>query len=133
MTIVVDTSALVAVLLGEAGWAQVQRKLETASRLLISAATMVEAGIVIEAKLGPAGQQQLDVLMRRLRMDVRPLDEEQAERAISAWRRYGRGRHPARLNLGDCFSYALAAELGLPLLFVGEDFAQTDVESALEA
>ena len=87
--------------------------------------------MVIEARLGAAGTVQLDSLLLRIGADVRPVDATTAAVALDAWRRYGRDRHPAHLNFGDCFAYALASELGAPLLFVGDDFSQTDVVSAL--
>lgn len=128
---VLDSSALVAVLLGEPGWQRIQARLEALQPWRISAVTLVEASMVIEARLGAAGKVQLDSLLLRLGVDVRPVDASTANVALDGWRRYGRGRHPARLNFGDCFSYALATELGAPLLFVGDDFSQTDVVSAL--
>lgn len=87
--------------------------------------------MVVEARLGPAGQAQLVALLDRARIEIRPVDECLAQTAINGWRRFGKGRHPAALNYGDCFSYALAIELDEPLLFVGDDFSQTDVEPAL--
>ncbi len=128
---VVDSSALVAVLLREPGWEQLQERLESSDHWVISAATLVEATIVVEARLGAAGNVQLDALLHRVDADVRPVDESVARVAINGWRRFGKGRHPAGLNFGDCFSYALAVELGEPLLFVGGDFSKTDVDPAL--
>lgn len=125
--IVVDTSAIVAVMFGEEGSADVERRL-LAERCVISAATRVELGIVIEAKKGPAGTQLLEELLGRLEVEVVPVDVELAEEAIVCWRRFGKGRHRASLNFGDTFSYALARQLGQPLVFVGDDFAHTDVE-----
>ncbi len=93
----------------------------------MSAATRVELGIVIEAKTGSAGTQLLEELLSRVAVEVVPVDAELAEEALVAWRRFGKGRHRAGLNLGDTFSYALARRLGQPLLFVGDDFAHTDV------
>jgi len=94
----------------------------------MSAATRVELGIVIEARTGPAGAQLLDELLSRVEMRIEPVDADTALEALVCWRRYGRGRHPAGLNYGDTFSYALAQRLGQPLLFVGDGFSQTDVE-----
>jgi ribonuclease VapC len=125
--IVVDTSAIVAVLLGEEGSDGIERHLRH-ERCAMSAATRVELGIVVEARNGPAGAQLLEELLSRLDVEIVPLDAETAEEAIVSWRRYGKGRHPAGLNLGDTFAYALARRSGLPLLFVGDDFARTDVE-----
>lgn len=127
--IVVDTSAVVAVLLGEEGWRDLERRLVDET-CVMSAATRVELGIVIEARTGPAGTQLLDELLARIGVEVVAVDAEQAASALVCWRRFGKGRHRAGLNLGDTFSYALARELGSPLLYVGEDFAATDVQAA---
>lgn len=101
--------------------------IEADSVRLICAATIVEAGVVIEARYGAEGGRDLDLLIAKGGMTVEPLTAEHADVARVAWRRYGKGRHPAGLNLGDCFSYALAKTSGEPLLFKGEDFRQTDV------
>lgn len=124
---VVDTSAIVAVLFAEAGSEEIGRKLVD-SPCVMSAATFVELGIVIEARSGPAGVQLLDELLARIEIRIEPVDAGLAEEAIVGWRRFGKGRHPAGLNLGDTFSYALARRLREPLLFVGDDFSQTDVQ-----
>ena len=128
---VIDSSALVSVLLAEPGWEELQRHLEQAGVCRMSAVTLVETAIVVEARLGAAGRAQLDMLLRRIGAEVRPVDAQLALTVIEGWRRYGRGRHQARLNFGDCFSYALAAELGEALLFVGDDFSHTDIVSAM--
>ena len=127
--IVVDTSALVAVLFGEPGSDEVERHLLEA-QCVMSAPTWVELGIVIEAKTGAAGTQLLEELLSRIRLEIIPADAQLAQDAIVAWRRFGKGRHPAGLNYGDTFSYALARQLGQPLLFVGDDFIHTDIEAA---
>ncbi len=124
--IVVDTSAIVAVLFGEPSGEGLERRL-LAEPCVISAATRVELGIVIEAKTGPSGTQLLEELLARIEIKVAPVDAELAEEAMVCWRRFGRGRHRAGLNFGDTFSYALSRRLGQPLLFVGDDFSQTDV------
>ncbi|MGF1667063.1 MAG: type II toxin-antitoxin system VapC family toxin [Acidimicrobiia bacterium] len=124
--IVVDTSAIVAVLYGEAASAELERRL-LGDHCVMSAATRVELGIVIEAKSGPAGTQLLEELLGRIELEVVAVDAELAAEAIVCWRRFGKGRHRAGLNFGDTFSYALARRLGQPLLFVGGDFAHTDV------
>lgn len=125
--IVVDTSAIVAVLLGESGGDEVERHL-LGNRCVMSAATRVELGIVIEAKAGPAGAQLLEELLGRVGMEIVPVDAGLAEDAVVSWRRFGRGQHQAGLNFGDTFSYALSQRLGQPLLFAGDDFSLTDVE-----
>lgn len=126
---VVDTSAVVAVLLGESGSEEVERRL-MASTNVMSAATWVELGIVVEGRAGPEGILLLAELMARANIEVVPVDRAIAEEAMVCWRRFGKGRHRARLNLGDTFAYALARHLAVPLLFVGDDFSRTDVLAA---
>ena len=87
----------------------------------------VEVGIVIEAKTGAAGTQLLEEFLARVEMQIEPVDARLADEALICWRRFGKGRHDAGLNLGDTFSYALARRIGQPLLFVGDDFSRTDV------
>ena len=130
MTVAVDTSAVIAVLLAEPGHELIEQTLID-DEPIMSAPTRVELGIVIEARNGAAGTQLLEDLLERVGMVVEPIDSALAAEAVSGWRRFGKGRHPAGLNFGDTFSYALAVQRGLPLLFVGDDFAQTDVQSAL--
>ena len=126
-SLVVDTSAAVAVILGEPGSDVLAARLEEASARLMSAAIRVELGIVIEARLGPAGQDVVERFLRDATVDIVPVDADLASRAMSGWRRYGKGRHPAGLNFGDCFTYALAERTGHPVLCTGEDFAATDI------
>lgn len=123
---VVDTSAIVAVLFGEVGSEEIERKLIGAP-CVMSAATLVELGIVVDAKTGADGVLLLKELLARIEMKIEPVDADLANEALSCWRRFGKGRHPAALNYGDTFAYALARRLGQPLLFVGDDFSQTDV------
>ena len=123
---VVGTSAIVAVLSGEPGSTEVEQKL-LSEPCVMSAATRVELGIVIEARAGPAGIQLLDELLARIAIQMVPVDEALAQEATVCWRRFGKGRHPAALNLGNTFSYALARQMGLPLLFVAEDLSRTDI------
>ena len=122
---VVDTSAIVAVLFGEPGSEEIERKLMGAP-CVMSAATRVELGMVVEAKTGAAGVLLLEELLARIEVRIEPVDPGLAEEALACWRRFGKGRHPAALNYGEIFSYALARRLGQPLLFVGDDFSQTD-------
>lgn len=124
---VIDTSALLAILLGEAEASRFAKAIEDGSPRLLSAANLLEASMVIETRKGEAAGRELDLLIYRAEIDVVPVDQEQAEIARIAWRRYGKGRHPAGLNYGDCFAYALAVATGSPLLFKGDDFARTDV------
>ncbi|MEO7836082.1 MAG: type II toxin-antitoxin system VapC family toxin [Acidimicrobiales bacterium] len=126
--VVVDTSAAMAILLGEPDADELLAALGDGDPRLLSAATLVELGIVLEARLGPAGGGIADRFLRDGGIDVVAFDRTQADRALEGWRRFGRGRHPARLNLGDCFTYGLAVATGHPVLCVGDDFARTDAE-----
>lgn len=130
--VVVDTSAIMAVLLDEPERPRLEEVLRTQA-CAMSAVTRVEVGIVVEARNGPAGTLLLEDMLTRLGVDVVPVDAAQAAEAMACWRRYGKGRHPAALNLGDVFSYTLARRLGCPLLFVGDDFGHTDVRIIDEA
>lgn len=125
---VIDTSALVAMMVGEPSAERLVRALEADPERLVSAATVVEASLVLVGRYGDVGDAQLDRFLRSIGADVVPVGEEQATIARDAALRFGKGRHPAALNFGDCFSYALSVARQSPLLFVGQDFAQTDVE-----
>lgn len=127
---VIDTSALLAILLDEPERARFNAVIEAADSPLISVATLVEASIVVEARYGAEGARELDLLIDRAGIECISVDLQQAKAAREAWRRFGKGRHPAGLNLGDCFSYALAITLRRPLLFKGEDFGRTDIVNA---
>ena len=127
---VIDTSALVAILQDEPQATRLTRAIRDAADRRISAATLVEAGIVMEGRFDSEGARSLDALLARSAVEVVPLTAAHAALARDAFRRYGKGRHPAALNYGDCFSYALAAALGAPLLFVGADFGRTDIPAA---
>jgi ribonuclease VapC len=127
---VIDTSALIAILLGEAEAQPFARSIAADPKRMISAFTALEAGIVIEAMKGEAGGRELDLLIHRVGIEIVPLNGEQFEVARAACRTYGKGRHPAGLNIGDCCSYALAKVSGESLLFKGNDFAQTDIAAA---
>lgn len=124
--VVVDTSALVAILTGEPTREWLKEQLLTAAERVIAAPTAVELGIVLEARsAAPSiGRRTL----RDSQIRVIAFDEELGERALDAWRRFGKGRHPAALNLGDCFTYALAEDTGYPILCTGTDFSRTDLE-----
>ena len=125
---VIDSSAIIAVLLDEANAADIARAIEASSQRLLSAANLLEASIVIESRKGEAGGRELDLLIYRAAIEIVAVDQEQAELARIAWRRFGKGRHPAGLNYGDCFAYALARTRQLPLLFQGDDFSRTDID-----
>jgi len=127
---VIDTSAVVAILLGEPEAESLARAIAGDPQRLISAFTALEAGIVVEAKKGESAGRELDLLLHQARIEIVPVTAEQFEIARSAWRKYGKGRHPAGLNIGDCCSYALSKCAGEPLLFKGNDFSQTDVKTA---
>jgi ribonuclease VapC len=125
---VIDTSALAAIFFREPERDAFRAAIIAASTRLMSAATVLEAGIVIEGRKGGAAGREFDLFIVRVQIKIVPVDADLAELARSAWRRYGKGRHPAGLNFGDCFSYALAKATGEPLLAKGGDFAGTDIE-----
>lgn len=127
---VVDTSALVAILFAESTAERLMEAILAAPRPIVSAASLVEVGIVAIARRGAASERELNSLLRQFRLQIIPVTADHAERALGAFRRFGKGRHPAGLNYGDCFSYALASITGEPLLFVGDDFARTDLQIA---
>ncbi|HTT22708.1 MAG TPA: type II toxin-antitoxin system VapC family toxin [Candidatus Sulfotelmatobacter sp.] len=124
---VIDTSALAAIFFGEPERQKFLEAIISASSRLISAATVLEIGIVVESRLGDAAGRELDLFLIRGDFQIVPVDGEQAELARSAWRRFGKGRHPAALNFGDSFAYALAKWSGDALLAKGTDFSLTDV------
>jgi ribonuclease VapC len=129
---VIDTSALIALLLGEPETAKFVAGIAATSRRLLSASSYVETAIVIMARLGPRGRDALDRLIARLGIEIVPFTQEQAALAVTAYRRYGKGSgHPARLNFGDCFSYALAKFYDEPILFKGDDFTHSDLAVAV--
>lgn len=123
---VIDTSAIVAILQGEPERRSFIEAMEDAASLRMSAATFVEVSMVIEARYGAEGVRELDHFLDRAGVEIVPVDIEQARAARTAFSRFGKGRHPAGLNHGDCFSYALAVVTGERLLCKGGDFAQTD-------
>ncbi|MGC2413622.1 MAG: type II toxin-antitoxin system VapC family toxin [Stellaceae bacterium] len=129
---IVDSSALVAILRDEPEAAACLRAIYAAGQCRISAANFLEAAIVIDAGRSPVASRRLDDLLRESGIAIEPVTEAQARIAREAYRDYGRGSdHPARLNFGDCFAYALARQSGEPLLFKGDDFTHTDVTPAL--
>lgn len=129
LRVVIDTSALVAVLLGEEDAERYAQAIAEHGRALISAFSVLETSIVIEARKGEPGGRELDLLLSRGGVETVPLLPEHVVLARDAWRRYGKGRHPAALNIGDCCAYALAKYAGEPLLYKGTDFGKTDIES----
>jgi ribonuclease VapC len=125
---VIHTSALAAIFLAEPERKKFLDLIVEAGTRLISAANALETGIVLEARRGEAAGREFDLFLVRVSLEIVPVDGEQVEIARSAWRKYGKGRHPAALNFGDCFAYALAKSSGEPLLAKGTDFALTDIE-----
>lgn len=124
---VVDTSALLAVLLLEEDATAYAEALGAATELRMAAPTWLETAMVATVRCGDAGYRELASFIDDLRIEIVPTDQLLAERAFAGWRRYGKGRHPAGLNYGDCFSYALAKQRNERLLFKGNDFSLTDV------
>jgi ribonuclease VapC len=125
---VIDTSALVAILYDEPDAEQFEIAIESDPTRLMSTASVLETSIVVEARFGETGGRELDLLLHKARVEIVAVTIEQMEMARHAFRTYGKGRHPAGLNYGDCFAYALSKTSGEPLLFKGDDFNQTDVE-----
>jgi ribonuclease VapC len=127
---VLDSSAVLAVLFDEPERRAFTLSIERDPRRLMSAANVLESALVAEARRGEPAGRELDLLLHRADVQTMPVDAAQVELARSAWRRFGKGRHPAGLNFGDCFAYALAAASGEPLLCKGEDFPSTDIAIA---
>ena len=128
---ILDTSALVAILFREPEAALFVGLIHDAERCLMSAGSYLELSIVMERQTEPAAERQRDMFFRRAGIIIEPFDVEQADIARQAFHDFGKSRHPAGLNFGDCFAYALAKVTGEPLLFKGEDFKKTDIVSAL--
>jgi len=128
---VLDTSAVLAILFDEPEAEAIEAAIEEAPMRLMAAPSLLEAAIVAEARFGEPGGRELDLLVHKAKVDVVPFDADLAELARRAWRRYGKGRHPAGLNFGDCFAYALSRASGEALLFTGDDFARTDIVAAM--
>jgi ribonuclease VapC len=128
---IVDTSAALAVVLGEPGFEAFASAISGSETRRISAASFLEASIVAETRAGDRGLRQFDSFIRESELAIEPVTHEHALIAREGFSNYGKGRHPAGLNFGDCFAYALAKSTGEPLLFKGEDFRQTDVLPAL--
>ena len=131
--IVVDSSALLAILEGESDPTKYAEALADCDAPLLSAATLIEAGIVMVNRHGPRAAAKLFSLIEESGIEVQDVTSRQARPAIEAFTRYGKGRHRAGLNYGDCISYALAKSTGLPLLYKGNDFAQTDLVAAVQS
>jgi ribonuclease VapC len=127
---IVDTSAMVAIFYGEPEAADFTKRIHGAASTRISVANYVELSMVIEKQLGPEGMIQVDAFFRRASITIEPVTIDQGNLARQAFLDFGKGRHKAGLNFGDCLAYALAKDLDEPLLFKGKDFAQTDIRSA---
>ena len=127
---IVDTSAVLAILFHEPDAERFALAITTASSRRMSIATLVEAAIVLESRSGAAAGYELDALLEEAEIELEPVTAHQAQAARRAWRRFGKGNHPAGLNFGDCFAYALAEATREPLLFQGHDFELTDIEVA---
>jgi len=125
--VIVDSSALVAIVLKEPGWEDLLARIAEASAVAIGAPTLAETGAVLTARLGTQAPRLLRALIDEGDIDVVPFVEEHARAAMDAFSRYGKGRHPAGLNFGDCLTYAVAKLSGEPLLYVGNDFSKTDL------
>ncbi|MFL6123469.1 type II toxin-antitoxin system VapC family toxin [Actinophytocola sp.] len=128
---ILDSSAIVSVILREKGSDRVLDTMETAESCRIGAPTLVETAMVLTGRLGDDGRTILLSLLQEINVDVLSFGDAHWRIAQSAFVRYGKGRHPAALNFGDCLTYATAYVAGEPLLCVGEDFTQTDLELAL--
>lgn len=130
MTLVLDASVLVEIVLGEPEAERLVIALASRTgRVVVGAPTVLEAGIVVEARAGQEARDDLAALLAELDVEVVAFDESMAREGQRAWSRFGKGRHLAALNLGDCFSYAVTEIEGGELMFVGDDFAQTDVRA----
>ncbi len=130
---VIDASAIVAVFLREPEREFYLDLIFSSKQRLMSAVTFVETGIVLEGRRGAVAMFELERFLEQSRIEVVAVDADLAAAALAAWRKYGKGRHPAKLNLGDCFSYALSRLSGEPLLAKGEDFTRTDLDLCPQA
>jgi ribonuclease VapC len=127
---IVDSSALLAIVFREPGYEGLLERLDGAEAVAAGTATLAETGIVLQARLGAAADGMLERMLDELDIQEIPFGEIHWREAVDAYRRFGRGRHPAGLTFGDCLTYATARLSGEPLLFVGDDFLETDLESA---
>ena len=129
---VIDTSAVLAVLFDKPESPSIRQAIEDDPIRLMSSGSFLETAIVIEARFGEHGGRELDLLLHTAKIEIGSVDRDQAEVARQGYRRYGKGRHPAGLNFGDCFGYALSRCTGEKLLYKGNDFSRTDVECAID-
>ena len=126
---IVETSAIVAILFRESEAERYEKAILEAQNCRMSVVSYLEAAIVLESRNGIAAGHDLDTLLNEMGIELEPVNLDQAQGARRAWQRFGKGNHPAGLNFGDCFSYALAEATREPLLFKGQDFALTDIEA----
>jgi ribonuclease VapC len=126
--VILDSSAVIAMLLREPGWEALTERVSQSPQPAIGAATLAETGAVLTARLGITGQTLLERFLVEANLSVIPFTAEHARAAVDAFQWFGRGRHPAALNFGNCLTYATALVAAEPLLFVGNDFPQTDLE-----
>lgn len=127
---VIDTSAVVAILRSEPEAARLERALVSDPVRLVPATCVLEARMVLVSRRGEHALAEIDLWLRKIEADIIPVDSELVDLATQGWLTYGKGHHPAALNFADCLSYALAKRADEPLLFVGKDFSQTDIEAA---
>jgi ribonuclease VapC len=127
---VLDSSAIVAVCLRQPGYERLISKIDAAALIVVGVPTLLETFMVLTARLGHDARPLVYSFLRRLQSEIVPFNEEHLDAAATAFLRFGRGRHPAALNFGDCMSYAVASVAGMPLLFIGEDFSRTDITPA---
>jgi ribonuclease VapC len=127
---VLDSSAIVAIHLREPGYESLLDKIDAAEVVVVGVPTLLETMMVLTARLAQDARPLLFAFLRRLDAEVVPFNLEHFDAAATAFNRFGRGRHPAGLNFGDCLSYAIASVSGMPLLFTGEDFGRTDIGRA---
>lgn len=127
---VIDTSAIVAILRNEPQAAKLERALVASQVRLVPATCVLEARMVLVSRRGEHALAEVDLWLSKIEADIIPVDADLVDLATQAWLIYGKGRHPAALNFADCFSYALAKRADEPLLFIGGDFSRTDVEAA---
>ena len=125
---VIDTSAIIAILLGEPETNRISQAILNDPKRLMSAFSLLECSLVIESRKGEPGGRELDLLLHRLSVEIISMNPDQSQIARDAWRKFGKGRHPAALNIGDCCAYALARFANEPLLFKGNDFNRSDID-----
>ena len=128
---VIDSSVLIAILLAEPDAEDLANLIVESSEIYVSAVTIFETSMVIESKKGEQGANEYDQLIEAISPTIVAFDSQQANLARIAWKTYGKGRHPAKLNFGDCCSYAIAKHLNQPLLFKGDDFSKTDIKTVI--